>query len=90
MKIHIDDAIKSGKRYRVQLNGEEVQAIYADDQNGIVLVYDYETMELVKESVTDGTGLIVGKREKELAEKLEGLYYKALKGDVVIEEIKEG
>lgn len=47
-------------------------------------------IHLVKESVTDGTGLIVGKREKELAEKLEGLYYKALKGDVVIEEIKEG
>lgn len=87
MKIHVDDV--GSYRYRVYLDGKEVVATYADDENGIVLVYDEETMELVKESVTDGTGFIVGGESCELAKKLERPYLKALKGNVVIEEIEK-
>ena len=85
MKVHVERAIKENRRYKVYLDGKELNGcIYADDENGIVLVIDQETIDLVLESLTDGTGYLTV--DEELANLLEHCnYYKALKGKVRIE-----
>lgn len=85
MKVHVKHAIKENRRYKVYLDGKELNGcIYADDENGIVLVRDQETIDLVLESLTDGTGYPTV--DEELINLLEHCdYYKALKGKVRIE-----
>ena len=85
MKVHAKRAFKENKSYKVYLDGKELDGcIYADDENGIVLVRDRETIDLVLESLTDGTGYLTV--DEELANLLEHRnYYKALKGEVRIE-----
>ena len=85
MKVHVDDCVKTKKWYEVYLNGEKVKAVYADDENGIILVLDEETLELIEESVSNGTEDVV---DHDLHEKLWRVYYKALRGNVVIKEVK--
>ena len=85
LKVHVKHAIKEKRRYKVYLDGEELDGcVYADDENGIVLVIDWETIDLVLESLTDGTGYLTV--DEELAFLLGYRnYYKALKGKVRIE-----
>ena len=85
LKVHVEHAIKENRRYKVYLDGKELDGcVYADDENGIVLVRDQETINLVLESLTDGTGYSTV--DEELANLLEHCdYYKALKGKVRIE-----
>ena len=85
MKVHVERAIKENRRYKVYLDGKELNGcIYADDENGIVLVRDQETIDLVLESLTDGTGYPTV--DEELANLLGHCnYYKAFKGKVRIE-----
>ena len=87
MKVHVKRAIKENRRYKVYLDGKELDGcIYADDENGIVLVRDRETIDLVLESLTDGTGYYNSTVDEELVNLLEHCnYYKALKGKVRIE-----
>ena len=68
MKVHVERAIKENRRYKVYLDGKELNGcIYADDENGIVLVIDWETINLVLESLTDGTGYFNSTVDEELA-----------------------
>ena len=85
LKVHVEHAIKENRRYKVYLDGKELDGcVYADDENGIVLVRDQETINLVLESLTDGTGCsTVGEELVNLLEHCD--YYKALKGKVRIE-----
>ena len=85
MKVHAKRSFKENRFYKVYLDGKELDGcIYADDENGIVLVRDQETIDLVLESLTDGTGYSTV--DEELANLLEHCnYYKALKGKVRIE-----
>ena len=85
MKVHAKRSFKENRFYKVYLDGKKLDGcVYADDENGIVLVIDRETINLVLESLTDGTGYST------VDEELENLlahcnYYKALKGKVRIE-----
>ena len=85
MKVHAKRSFKENRFYKVYLDGKELDGcVYADDENGIVLVRDRETIDLVLESLTDGTGYLTV--DEELANLLEHRnYYKALKGEVRIE-----
>jgi hypothetical protein len=87
LKVHVKHAIKENRRYKVYLDGKELdRCVYADDENGIVLVIDWETINLVFESLTDGTGYFNYTVDEELANLLGHCnYYKALKGEVRIE-----
>ena len=80
--MHVKHAIKENRRYKVYLDGKELdRCVYADDENGIVLVIDWETIDLVLESLTDGTGYYNSTVDEELVNLLEHCnYYKALKG----------